>query len=122
MRKGCLPFANPLWRKYSRAPRHSKKSIRSHSLSKGLTETITDIFKPQAPLWACELTPKHIIVTGVNRTRNSIRATMAGALPADTVISSYSEPNIRNAQVAQSMAKQLLGEAGFTGSEIAVVV
>jgi type IV pilus assembly protein PilM len=91
-------------------------------LSKGLAETITDIFKPQAPLWACELTPKHIIVTGVNRARNSIRAKMAGALPADTVISSYSEPNIRNPQVAQSMAKQLLGEAGFTGSEIAVVV
>jgi hypothetical protein len=91
-------------------------------LSKGLVEKITDIFKPQAPLWACELTPKHIIITGVNHTRDAIRASIASALPADTVASSYSEPNIRNADLVRSTMNQLLREAGFAGSEIAVVV
>jgi type IV pilus assembly protein PilM len=91
-------------------------------LSKGLAEKITDIFKPQAPLWACELTPKHIIVAGLNHARNSIRAKMASALPPDTIVSAYAEPNIRNAAITRSMTKQLLAEAGFSGSEIAVVV
>jgi type IV pilus assembly protein PilM len=91
-------------------------------LSKGLVEKITDIFKPQAPLWACELTPRHIIIAGVNHTRNVIRAKIASALPAGTVASSYSEPNIRNADLARSSVKQLLSEAGFTGSEITLVV
>jgi len=91
-------------------------------LSKGLVEKITDIFKPQAPLWACELTPKHIIIAGVNHARNAIRAKIASELPPDTVASSYTEPNIRNTDLARSTVKQLLNEAGFAGSEIALVV
>src|SRR5690242_1071888 len=99
MKKACHPFANQPLRKYSRVLPRSKKSTRSHSLSKGLAEKFTDLFKPQAPLWACELTPKHIIIAGLNRTRNAIRARIGSALPADAVASSYSEPNIRNADL-----------------------
>jgi hypothetical protein len=91
-------------------------------LSKGLTEKIIDVFKPQAPLWSCEFTPKHIIIAGLNSKRNAIRAKLASALPAGTVASSYSEPNIRNAELVRSTVKGLLSEGGFTGSEIAVVV
>jgi type IV pilus assembly protein PilM len=91
-------------------------------LSKGLAEKITDVFGPQAPLWACELTSKHIIVTGVNRQRNSVRAKIAGELPAGAVATSYSESNIRDSELVRSRVRQLLSQAGFTGSEIAVVV
>ena len=91
-------------------------------MSKGLVEKITDIFKPQTPLWSCELTPNHLIVAGVTHSRNSIRAKLASALPANTVVSSYSEPNIRNADLVRSIVRQLLNEAGFAGSEIALVL
>jgi hypothetical protein len=91
-------------------------------LSKGLAEKITDLFKPQAPLWACEFTPRHVIIAGLNQRRNAIRARIAADLPADAVASSYSEPNVRNADLVRSTLNRLLSEAGFTGSEIVIVV
>jgi type IV pilus assembly protein PilM len=91
-------------------------------LSKGLAEKITEIARPQTPFWACEMTPKHIIVAGVNHTRNSVRAKIASALPEGLIASSHSEPNIRNRESVRSLAKQLLNEAGFAGSEIALVI
>jgi type IV pilus assembly protein PilM len=91
-------------------------------LSKGLADRIIEIFKPQAPLWACELTPTHIIIAGVNHSRNAIRARVATALPAGAIASSYSEANLRNADLVRTAVNQLLGEAGFTGSEIALIV
>jgi type IV pilus assembly protein PilM len=91
-------------------------------LSKGFAERITHIFKAQTPFWGCELTPKHIIIAGVNHARTSVRAKVASALPAGTIVNSYSEPNIRNHELARSTVKRLLSEAGFTGSEIVLVV
>lgn len=80
-------------------------------MSKGLVETITEVFKPQAPLWACELTSKHVIVAGVTSRRNQI----AGKLAADL-------PPGRNIEAARPIVRELLNLAGFKGSEIAVVV
>ena len=91
-------------------------------MSKGLAEKITEIVKPQTPLWACELTPRHIIVAGVNHTRHSVQAKIASALPEGTITNSHSEPNIRNRESVRSLVKQLLSEAGFAGSEIALVI
>ena len=91
-------------------------------MSKGLAEKIGDVFKPQVPLWACELTSRHIIVAGVDRSRRGIRATAASELPAGVVSTSYSEANIRNSESVQSSVKQLLTQAGFSGSEIVLVV
>ncbi len=91
-------------------------------MSKGLTEKISDVFKPQVPLWACELTSRHIIVAGVDRSRSGIRATAASELPAGVVSTSYSEANIRNSDLLRSSVKQLLTQAGFSGSEIVLVV
>jgi len=91
-------------------------------LSKGLAEKISDVFKPQVPLWACELTSRHVIVGGVDRSRSRIRATVASELPSDVVSTSYSEANIRNSELVRSSVKQLLIQAGFSGSEIALVV
>jgi hypothetical protein len=80
-------------------------------LSKGLVETIAEVFKPQAPLWACELTPKHVIVAGVNGNRTQIAGKMALELPHG-----------QSVEAARSAVREALTHAGFKGSEIAVVV
>ena len=80
-------------------------------MSKGLVETITEVFKPAAPLWACELTSNHAIVAGVTSRRNQI----AGKLTSDL-------PLGRNIEASRPVVRQLLNHAGFKGSEIAVVV
>jgi type IV pilus assembly protein PilM len=91
-------------------------------LSKGLLENITEVFKAQVPPWACELTPKHIIVAGVNGHRTAITAKTATALPGGLVRSSYAEANIADAESLRSITRQALSQTGFTGSEIVVVV
>jgi len=80
-------------------------------LSKGLVETITEVFKPQAPLWACELTTKHAILAGVNSRRNRISQKCVAGLPDGTEI-----------ETARPIVRSLLSQAGFKGSELAVVV
>jgi len=80
-------------------------------LSKGLVETITEFFKPQAPLWACELTQKHVIVAGVNSGRNKI---------ADKVTADL--PTAHDQDGTRQVVRQLLSNTAFRGSEIAVVV
>ncbi len=91
-------------------------------MSKGFAEKIVDIVKPQAPLWACELTSRHLVVAGVSRSRNAVRAKAASVSPPGTLTTSYSETNIRNIELLQSVLEQLLSETGFSGSEIVVVV
>jgi hypothetical protein len=80
-------------------------------LSKGLVEKITEVFMPQAPLWACELTAKHVIVAGVNGRRNQI----AGKTSLEL------SPGRGNESVRPAV-RDALNQAGFKGSEIAVVV
>ena len=91
-------------------------------MSKGLAEKITDIFKSQVPLFACELTSRHIIVAGVDRSRSGIKATAASELSAGLISTSYSEANIRNSELVRSSIKELLAQARFAGSEIVLVL
>jgi hypothetical protein len=79
-------------------------------LSKGLVETIAEVFKSQVPLWACELTSKHVIVAGANSRRTRIVNKAAADLPA------------LNGAEAADVVQRLLSEVGFKGSEIVVVV
>ncbi len=80
-------------------------------MSKSFVETITEFFKPQAPLWACELTHKHAIVAGVNSHRNRIVEKFGADLPEQGGL-----------EAARPVIRQLLSQIGFKGSEIAVVV
>ena len=80
-------------------------------MSKGLVESIAEVFSPQAPLWACELTSKDVIVAGVTSHRNRIAGKLTSELPAG-----------RNIEAARPMVRELLSHAGLKGSEIAVVV
>jgi len=83
-------------------------------LSKSLVETITEVFKPQVPLWACELTSKHVIVAGANSRRTRVMHKAMADLPTGN-------PAI-GPEGANSVVSRLLSEAGFKGSEIVVVV
>jgi len=80
-------------------------------LNKGVVETITDFFKPQVPLWACEVTAKHVIIAGVNSRRNKISDKFAAELSTG-----------REIKDARPLVQALLSEVKFKGSEIAVVV
>jgi len=91
-------------------------------LGKGLAETLTEVLKPQTPLWGCEVTSRHIVLAGVSPGRNAIRGKVASALPADALTISYTPPNIHDVELIRSTVKRLMSEAWFTGSEIVVVV
>lgn len=91
-------------------------------MSNATVQKITSVFRPQTPLWACEITDKHVIVAGVNGSRTQIRNKLAVDLPGNTVQASLSEANIRNPETARSTVKEALKRAGFEGSEISVVV
>lgn len=91
-------------------------------MSKGLVEAITEVFKPQVPLVACELTTKHVIVAGAGKHRNQIAAKAVTELASGVIVASQSETNIRNIDQARSAVREMLGQTGMKGSEIAVVV
>lgn len=94
-------------------------------MSKGLVETITELFKPQAPLWACELTSRHIVVAGVNAGRNKITEKLTAEFPVIGGRATPASPEKKAAdgvEAAGPIIRQLLSQAGFKGSEIAVVV
>ena len=80
-------------------------------MSKGLLETVGDVFKPQVPLWACEIAATQILVAGVNSRRNQIVGKVASELAPG-----------KNIEFARPIIRELLNQAGFKGSEIVVVV
>jgi hypothetical protein len=80
-------------------------------LNKGLVETVTDFFKPQVPLWSCELTTRHVIIAGVNSRRNKISDKFAAELSTG-----------KDVKDTRPLVQALLSEVKFKGSEIAVVV
>jgi type IV pilus assembly protein PilM len=91
-------------------------------LPKGLTETVRQLFRPQLPLWACEFTPQHVIVAGVNAKRNGIHNKAAADMPAGTFTASLAEPNIQDGGRLGSLVQDVLKSASFKGSEIGVVI
>jgi len=80
-------------------------------LSKGLLDSVVEVFKPQVPLWACELTSKHIIVAGVHSRRNRINGKWAFEMPAGTTLAT-----------ARPAVQEVFNQVGFKGSEVVVVV
>jgi len=91
-------------------------------LSKGLLETITEFFEPQAPSWACEVTSRHVIIAGVNARRNRITDKSTATLNQPLALPSQGGKGAEIADTAGQVVRKLLSEVGFKGSEIAVVV
>jgi len=91
-------------------------------LSKGLTETVAQLFRPQKPLWACEFTSRHIVVAGVDGGRRRVQAKSLTDLPYGLITASLGEKNIKDAEQVRSIVRQALRAASFKGSEIVVVI
>ena len=91
-------------------------------MSKTLIERMVDAVRAQVPLWACELTSRHIIVAGVSKQRNKVKARLAAELRAQSVTGSLTETNIANKEATRAAVLDALNEAGFEGSEIVVIV
>ena len=93
-------------------------------MRKSLFETITDSIKPQAPMWACELTSKHFILSGVNSQRNRVTSKFQSEWPAASrpYGTLASEGKSENYEFARPFVRDVLAEVGFKGAEIGVIV
>ncbi len=85
-------------------------------------DPVKRLFSPPRPAWACEFTPYHIIVAGVDSSRKRIAGSVAASLPGDTVTGSLSERNLLNSEAALDICRNALKEAGARGFEISVVI
>jgi hypothetical protein len=92
-------------------------------LRKSLFETLTDSIKPQAPMWACELTSKHFILSGVNSHQNRMTSKFQSEWPAASrpYGALASDGKGESFEFARPFVKDVLAEVGFKGSEIAIV-
>jgi type IV pilus assembly protein PilM len=91
-------------------------------LTKNVLEPVTQLFRPQRPLWACEFTSRHLIVAGVNSSRKKIAAKGISTLSDHAVIGSLLEKNILDHGGVLEFLRELMGETGFKGHEIGVVI
>jgi len=91
-------------------------------LTKNVLEPVTQLFRPQRPLWACEFTARHLIVAGVNSSRKRIAAKGISTLSDHAVNGSLLEKNIIDHGRVFEFLKELMGETGFRGHEIGVVI
>jgi type IV pilus assembly protein PilM len=91
-------------------------------LAKTLIDRIADLFQPQVPLWACELTSKHVIVAGVNGRRDKVNARLVAELHPGAVTGSLTAANIHNKELARSTVLETLTQARFEGSEVVVIL
>lgn len=83
---------------------------------------ISSIFKPQLPHWACEFTERSLIVAGVSGGRKRVKGRYAVDIPAGFVNGGLGDKNLTDPAAAKEAVRSALREAGFRGSEIAVVI
>jgi hypothetical protein len=80
------------------------------------------MFGSDQPQWACEFTPRSVVVVSASRDRRSIASSASARLPEGAIRPGCRESNIADsAAVAQALG-QALGQAGFSGSELALVI
>ena len=91
-------------------------------MTKNLLEPVTQLFRPQRPLWACEFTTRHLIVAGVNSSRRKIAAKGISTLPEHAITGSLLEKNIMDHGRVSEFLNELMRESGFKGPEIGVVI
>jgi type IV pilus assembly protein PilM len=85
-------------------------------------EPVTQLFRPQRPLWACEFTARHLIAAGVSSSRKKIAAKGISTLSENAVAGSLLEKNIVDHASVSGFLMELMGETGFKGHEIGVVI
>jgi type IV pilus assembly protein PilM len=91
-------------------------------LSKTLSESAGQLFRPQHPEWACEFTSRHITIAGVDARRRRVLGKAAREVPADTLDPGLANVNIQNSERLRAAIRDTLRAASFKGSEIALVL
>lgn len=87
-----------------------------------MVESISKIFQPQLPFWACEFTETQLVVAGVSGSRKRISGKLAVDVPSTLITGSLTEKNIADPVGARGTVEAALGQARFRGSEIGVVI
>jgi type IV pilus assembly protein PilM len=80
------------------------------------------MFGSPRPLWACEFTARHVIVTGVDSSRKKIVGKVVEALPDGALVGSLAERNLVDVAAIRDITKDALRTAGARGFEISVVI
>jgi hypothetical protein len=91
-------------------------------LTNNLLEPITQLFRAQRPLWACEFSAKHLIAGGVTSSRKKVASKVATQLPSHAISGSLSEKNVLDPVAVRDTLKDLMSRSGFKGHEIGIVI
>ena len=81
-----------------------------------------DLFGPDTPLWACEVTSRQVIVLGVTPDRKSVTTKAAVELPSGAFAGAVKGANFVDGSAVKRAIEQALGTARFSGSEIVLVI
>jgi type IV pilus assembly protein PilM len=91
-------------------------------LSSTLLSPIKRLFRAPRPLWACEFTPRHVIVSGVDSSHKKIVGKTVEPLPGDAIIGSLAEKNLRDLTAVLEVTSDAVRQAGLRGFEVSVVI
>jgi hypothetical protein len=91
-------------------------------LSNGFANRLGQLFRPQLPLWACELTGSQVVVAGVDGKRSRIPGKATVDLPKGVLEPSLASANIHDVERLKVSVQTALRAAGYKGSEISVVI
>lgn len=91
-------------------------------MSSSILDPIKTLFSPVRPLWACELTVRHVVVAGLDSSRKRVAGNVSTPLPPNSVAGSLLEKNLTDSQAVYDLTKQSLHKAGYKGFEISVVI
>jgi type IV pilus assembly protein PilM len=91
-------------------------------MGRGIFGSPTGLFAPDVPMWACELTASQVVVVRASRDRKQVRSQASAHLPDGALRPDLRDPNIVDEDAVRSAVSEALAGAGFSGSEIAVVI
>jgi len=91
-------------------------------LSKSVLGSISELFQPQLPLWACEFTSHRFVVTGVDASRRRIVNRINVPIPPGILAGALLEKNFNDADGMLHLIRSAFSQAGLKGSEIGVVI
>lgn len=83
---------------------------------------LASVLRPDRPRWACEFTRRAVVVVGASPDRRNIASSASVALPPGALRPGIKATNLADAGAVSDTLKRALEQAGFVGSELAVVV
>ena len=91
-------------------------------MSNWLLDGFREFFGPDVPRWACELTPDRAIVVETGPDRRTVRSQAVLELPSGALRGNLREAGLVDSDSVKEVVGRALDQAGFSGSEIVVVV